>query len=134
MSFSDSAGLPNGGKGGHQVSASDETPTTHVPARPPPLVLVVKAPITRADIPGLCSRLRGLLDASDATRVVCDVVEFTRPDAVTIDALGRLQLAVRRRGKSIELHNASAELCGLLTLVGLDGVFIFATDDHHGQL
>ena len=90
-----------------------------------PLVVVVTAPITRADIPGLCSRLRGLLDASDATRVVCDVSEFTEPDAVTIDALGRLQLAVRRRGKSIALRNASDDLQGLLALVGLADVFVF---------
>ena len=54
------------------------------------------------------------------------MVEFVHPDAVTIDALGRLQLAVRRRGKSIELRNASVELRGLLTLVGLDEVFLFA--------
>ena len=112
------------------MSASDETPTTPVPARPAPFVLVVKAPITRADIPGLCTRLCGVLDASDAARVVCDVVEFTHPDVVTIDALGRLQLAVCRRGKSIELRNASAELRGLLAMVGLADVFIFATDDH----
>jgi hypothetical protein len=92
------------------------------------LVLVVTAPIARADIPGLCTRLRGLLDGSDAPRVVCDMVEFTHPDAVALDALGRLQLAVRRRGKTIELQNASIELRDLLTLAGLDGVFLFADE------
>jgi anti-anti-sigma regulatory factor len=89
------------------------------------LVLVVTAPIARADIPGLCSRLRGLLDTGDATRVVCDMAEFSAPDAVAIDALGRLHLAVRRRGKTIELENVGVELRDLLTLVGLADVFVY---------
>jgi len=89
------------------------------------LVLVVTAPIARTDIPGLCARLRGLLDASDAPRVVCDMAEFSRPDAVAIDALGRLQLAVRRRDKTIELQNASTELRDLLAMVGLADVFVY---------
>ena len=115
------------------MSASDEPRTTGADARPPapaatPLVLVVTAPIVPADISGLCARVRGLLDASDAERVVCDVAAFVHPDAVTIDALGRLQLAVRRRGKSIELRNACAALRGLLTLVGLGEVFVFGVD------
>jgi ABC-type transporter Mla MlaB component len=91
-------------------------------------MLVVTAPINPADISGLCARLRGLLDASDAERVVCDVAAFVESDAVTIDALGRLQLAVRRRGKSIELRNANTALRGLLTLVGLGDVFVFDAD------
>jgi anti-anti-sigma regulatory factor len=102
------------------LPASEESPAA--------LVLVVTAPIAPADIPGLCLRLRGLLDRSDAERVVCDVTEFAHPDAVVIDALGRLQLAVRRRGRSIELRNASDELRGLLLLAGLGDVFVFAAD------
>ncbi len=89
------------------------------------LALVVTAPIARSDIPGLCARVRGLLDASDAERVVCDMAAFSHPDAVAIDALGKLALAVRRRGKTIELLRASAELRDLLNLVGLADVFGF---------
>lgn len=115
------------------MPASDEPPPTPAPARSPApapgsLILVVTAPITRSDIPGLCARLRGLLDAGDEPRVVCDVAAFAEPDAVTIDALARLQLAVRRRGKSIELRNASAGLRALLALVGLSDVFSFVSD------
>jgi anti-anti-sigma regulatory factor len=106
------------GTGLPRVATPGERPGTE-------LVLVVTAPITRADIPGLCARLRGLLDASDAERVLCDMTEFATPDAVAIDALGRLQLAVRRRGKSIELTNASPELRALLALVGLEDVFVY---------
>jgi ABC-type transporter Mla MlaB component len=90
------------------------------------LVLAVTAPIVRADIPGLCRRLRGLLDGSDATRVVCDLAELSHPDAVAIDALGRLQLAVCRRSMTIELQNASAELRELLTMFGIADVFLYA--------
>ena len=89
------------------------------------MVLVVTAPIVRADVPGLCSRLRGLLDTSDATRVVCDMADFSNPDAVAIEALARLQLAVRRRGKTIELENVSVELRDLLTFAGLADVFVY---------
>ena len=93
------------------------------------LVVSVAAPILRTDIKGLCTRLCGLLDASDAARVVCDVAAFADPDAVTIDALAQFQLAVRRRGKSIELRNASARLRDLLALMGLSDVFLFAPDE-----
>jgi hypothetical protein len=56
------------------------------------------------------------------------MAEFSYPDAVAIDAIGRLQLAVRRRGKSIELRNASPELRELLGLVGLADVFLYADE------
>jgi ABC-type transporter Mla MlaB component len=92
------------------------------------LVVFVEAPILRSDIKGLCTRLCGLLDGSAAARVVCDVDAFSDPDAVTIDALAQFQLAVRRRGKSIELRNASERLRGLLALMGLSEVFVFASD------
>ena len=44
------------------------------------------------------------------------------PDLAVVDALARLQLAARRLGYSIGLRNASAELRGLLDLVGLADV------------
>ena len=96
---------------------------------PDALVVIVEAPILRTDIKGLCTRLCGLLDGSDAPRVVCDVAAFAVPDAATVDALAQFQLAVRRRGKSIELHNASARLRALLSLMGLSDVFVFASDE-----
>ncbi len=92
------------------------------------LVVFVEAPILRTDIKGLCTRLCGLLDGSDAPRVVCDVAAFAAPDAVTIDALAQFQLAVRRRGKSIELRHASTRLRGLLAMMGLSEVFVFVSD------
>jgi hypothetical protein len=45
-----------------------------------------------------------------------------RPDATTIDALARLQLALRPLGLEILLHGASEELVELIGFVGLAGV------------
>jgi anti-anti-sigma regulatory factor len=56
------------------------------------------------------------------TAIVCDVGSLTDADAVTIDALARLQLAVRRQGLEIRLRNALPELRELITLIGLDDV------------
>lgn len=52
--------------------------------------------------------------------VVCDVGSLHRPDLVTVEALARLHVAVRRCGASLVLRGASSELLSLLTLCGLD--------------
>jgi hypothetical protein len=51
----------------------------------------------------------------------CDVRALA-PDALTIDALARLQLAARRVGREVSLRGASLELVELLELCGLTGV------------
>jgi anti-anti-sigma regulatory factor len=53
--------------------------------------------------------------------IVCDVSALD-PDALTIDALARLQLSSRRVGLEIRLRHASNELQELLAFVGLDEV------------
>jgi hypothetical protein len=53
--------------------------------------------------------------------IVCDVSALD-PDAVTIDALARLQLSSRRVGCELRLRHASRELQELLAFVGLDEV------------
>jgi hypothetical protein len=44
------------------------------------------------------------------------------PDAVSLDALARLQLAARRRGQQIRLHEVSSELQELIAFCGLHEV------------
>jgi hypothetical protein len=44
------------------------------------------------------------------------------PDAVTVEALARLQLATRRHGYRVRLCNASDELLDLLAFMGLRDV------------
>jgi ABC-type transporter Mla MlaB component len=89
---------------------------------PSTIVLAFGGRIARADIPALCERVRLLLEGCDAELVVCDVGALVDPDAVTVDALARLQLTARRLGRRIRLHHACGELQELLALMGLGDV------------
>jgi ABC-type transporter Mla MlaB component len=88
------------------------------------IVLTISGALARADIPVLCERLRALLVNRDhpAGAVICDVAGIVQTDAVTVDALARLQLTARRFGHRVLLRNASADLQTLLALMGLSGV------------
>jgi hypothetical protein len=54
--------------------------------------------------------------------VRCDVSGITEPDVVALDALARLQLAARRFGVTIRLHNADRALADLIEWAGLSDV------------
>ena len=82
-------------------------------------VLVMIGPVTRDAIPAVCERARRLLAGCDAGPVVCDVGALAEPDAITIDALARLQLTARRLGRRVELRRPCEELEHLLELTGL---------------
>jgi ABC-type transporter Mla MlaB component len=56
-----------------------------------------------------------------ATVALCDV-RGVASDAVTVDALARLQLAARRHCCQVRLRGASAELRGLVAFMGLEDV------------
>ena len=90
-------------------------------AEPRTISFAVKGPIARADLPGLCERVCGLLESSRAEVVLCDV-RGVAPDAVTVDALARLQLAARRYGCQVRLRRASEELLELVAFMGLRDV------------
>jgi ABC-type transporter Mla MlaB component len=81
----------------------------------------VRGPIARADLPGLCERICGLLSRAHGEVAWCDVAEVP-PDAITVEALARLQVAARRRACSIRLRNASPELRELVAFMGLSDV------------
>ncbi|MGH2721757.1 MAG: hypothetical protein ACRDJO_09150 [Actinomycetota bacterium] len=101
--------------------AESDTPrisVVHPPGGRGPVVLVVGGPIAPADIPGLCARVPLLLGPAGAGLVVCDVSGLA-PDAVTIDALARVQLTVRQLGGEIRLRNACDDLRGMVDLMGL---------------
>jgi ABC-type transporter Mla MlaB component len=82
----------------------------------------MSGPVARDAIPAMCERARRLLEGCDAGPVACDVGALAEPDAITIDALARLQLTARRLGCRVELRSACEELEDLLTLTGLLGV------------
>jgi ABC-type transporter Mla MlaB component len=82
----------------------------------------ITGPITRADLPGLCARVCALLERNEAGTALCDVSGVGHPDAVTVDALARLQLAAQRRGCQVRLRHASDELLALVAFMGLRDV------------
>jgi ABC-type transporter Mla MlaB component len=111
-------------KGGSRLAAPEEPPTPPVHAlRPSPepntILLVISGPIGRADVLRLCERVRVLLQVSDANQVVCDVEALLDPDAVTVEALARLQLTALRLGRRVRLRHACDELQDLIALMGL---------------
>jgi hypothetical protein len=88
---------------------------------PPEVAFAVHGPIARSDLPGLCRRVCSALSGFEAVDVVCDM-RGVEPDAVTVDALARLQLAARRHRCRIVLRNASAQLQELVGFMGLEDV------------
>ena len=88
---------------------------------PHPVAFAIRGPIARTDLPGLCTRVCALLSAGEGKVALCDV-SGVEPDAVTVDALARLQLAARRQGCKVQLRNASDELLELVAFMGLEDV------------
>jgi ABC-type transporter Mla MlaB component len=88
---------------------------------PQTVAFAIRGPITSADLPGLCDRVCALLAEGRAGVALCDV-HGVEPDAVTVDALARLQLGARRHGCQVRLRGASAELLELVEFMGLADV------------
>jgi ABC-type transporter Mla MlaB component len=85
------------------------------------VAFAIRGPIRRGDLPGLCARVRRLLANGRPEVVLCDV-RGVAPDAVTVDALARLQLAAGRHGCVVRLEHASDELRALVEFMGLSAV------------
>ena len=85
------------------------------------VAFAIEGPIARADLPGLCDRVCALLQGSGAGIALCDVGGVD-VDAVTVEALARLQLAARRHGCQVRLRSASTELLELVAFMGLRDV------------
>ena len=85
------------------------------------IAFAVRGPIERSDLPGLCDRVCALFARTAPAVAFCDVSEVPA-DAVTVDALARLQLAAQRRGCQVRLRHASADLIGLVAFMGLRDV------------
>jgi ABC-type transporter Mla MlaB component len=100
--------------GGGPFSQMDSLPQTTI-------AFAIEGPIARDDLPGLCDRVCALLQESRAGLALCDV-RGVGVDAVTVDALCRLQLAARRHGCQVRLRNASRELLELVAFMGLEDV------------
>jgi ABC-type transporter Mla MlaB component len=88
---------------------------------PQTIDFAITGPIARADLPGLCDRVCALLRERSPNVAHCDVRGID-PDAVTVDALARLQVAARRHACTVRLRNASDELLELVAFMGLADV------------
>ena len=89
---------------------------------PHEVALAIRGPIRRADLSGLRDRTCSFLTGSGEV-VVCDVAGVGS-DAVTVDALARLQLAATRHGCSVRLKHAPTSLLELVELMGLSNVIV----------
>ncbi|HZG96716.1 MAG TPA: STAS domain-containing protein [Nocardioidaceae bacterium] len=87
------------------------------PARDP--VLILPPFVEPAAITGLCRGLEAILDDPEVTRATVDTGAMAHPDITTVDALARLQLTARRRGRSMHLAHMTPALHDLLALAGL---------------
>jgi hypothetical protein len=91
---------------------------------PETVAFAIRSPIARADLPGLCARACRLMDRTLANVVRCDVTAVAA-DAVTVEALARLELGLRRRGRHAQFRGASSELLELIHFMGLGDVLRF---------
>ena len=88
---------------------------------PRTIAFAIWGPIARDDLPGLCDRVCVLFGQTDPDVALCDV-QGVAPDAVTVDALARLQLAARGHGCQVRLRGASPDLLALVRFMGLRDV------------
>lgn len=88
----------------------------------PPLLLQVRGPLRRADLPELYARACAELAGGRHRQVELEV-SGVRADAVALDALAHLALAARRHGCRIALLGATSDLWQLIELSGLRDVF-----------
>ncbi len=87
----------------------------------PTVLLEIRAPLRREDLPGLFMRTCAMLQEHRPDRILCDVTGI-EPDAVSMDALARLQLAAQRNGCRVDFRGASPRLGALIEFSGLAGV------------
>ncbi len=84
--------------------------------------VVLGGPIAHDDIPALCEGILLLVERCDADPVACDVGGLVEPDALTVDALARLQLTALRLGRRLGFEEACGELRDLVEFLGLGDV------------
>lgn len=89
-------------------------------------VLVLVGSIGPQDVEAICARMGAVIGVGGVGPIVCDVGGLEDPDALTIDALARLQLVATRAGRRLWLRHAPDDLRELVALVGLAGVLPFS--------
>src|SRR4051794_24056839 len=91
----------------HRSTAELRPRRPSAPVMSPPttrtVTFTVSGPIGRDDLPGLSDRVCALLGSHPGTTVLC-VVDQVEPDAVTVEALARLQLVAHQNGCQVRLR------------------------------
>jgi ABC-type transporter Mla MlaB component len=85
---------------------------------------LASADVSRGEMTALLARVRPFPCAGSAGMVVCDLGGWGRADLGTVDALARLHLLARRRGRRLRLRQVPPELADLIRLTGLAGVLV----------
>ena len=85
--------------------------------------LAITGPIRRSDLDGLSLRVCGFFSRCIGSTVPCDV-SGVPADAVTVDALARLQWVAKKYDCRVVLRDADPELRGLVALMGLSHVLL----------
>jgi ABC-type transporter Mla MlaB component len=85
--------------------------------------LAITGPIRRSDLDGLSLRVCGFFSRCIGSTVACDV-SGVPADAVTVDALSRLQWVAKKYGCTVVLREAAPELRSLVALMGLSHVLV----------
>jgi ABC-type transporter Mla MlaB component len=83
--------------------------------------LAITGPIRRSDLDGLSLRVCGFFSRCIGSTVACDV-SGVPADAVTVDALSRLQWVAHKYDCTVVLRGAESDLRNLITLMGLSRV------------
>lgn len=77
--------------------------------------------VARGELAELCARADELLARAQGARLECRVGAGVAADLVLVDALARLRLVARRRGRAYRIRDAPPALRDLLGLIGLRG-------------
>ncbi|RKN05570.1 STAS domain-containing protein [Streptomyces radicis] len=85
-------------------------------------LFVIKGPVAREDVPGICERLTAHVRRGGVGDVTVDVAEVGGANAVTLEVVARLRLTAKRLGCGIRFVNMRAGLPGLVGWLGLGEV------------
>ncbi|WP_159001499.1 STAS domain-containing protein [Streptomyces sp. SBT349] len=85
-------------------------------------LFVIRGPVVRGDVPGICDRLAAFVRGSGASEVTVDVGAVGGGDAVALEVVARMRLTAKRLGCRIRFVNMRSGLQGLLGWLGLGEV------------
>ncbi|WP_168220738.1 STAS domain-containing protein [Streptomyces sp. RFCAC02] len=84
---------------------------------------VVRGPLVRGDVPGLCGRLAAAVRRVGADAVTVDLAALTAaPSPAAVEAVARMRLTAGRLGCRLTFRHVAGDLRDLLVVLGLGDV------------